>query len=140
MESDRGSLMSRLAALEAEGRAESNDSGSADVELLDALPYVNINFAHAPDGLIRRLFEVLAVRVQLDLACGEVTISITLPGMPGCPSWPGPQRGLNEPRPLRGTHPPGAGDRVVHRVFWYPQRDSNPCYRLERAASWATRR
>ena len=23
---------------------------------------------------------------------------------------------------------------------WCPQRDSNPCYRLERAASWASRR
>ena len=35
--------------------------------------------------------------------------------------------------------------QLLHRTlqlltYPYPQRDSNPCYRLERAASWATRR
>src|SRR6185437_11978790 len=31
-------------------------------------------------------------------------------------------------------------DRYNSLIYWRPRRDSNPCYRRERAMSWASRR
>ena len=32
------------------------------------------------------------------------------------------------------------GARNLNENNWWPQRDSNPCFSLERAVSWASRR
>ncbi len=44
----------------------------------------------------------------------------------------------------RGAAPNATRALTARRIrmssVWHPQRDSNPCYRLERAASWATGR
>ncbi|CAG6398692.1 hypothetical protein SCOCK_730019 [Actinacidiphila cocklensis] len=60
-----------------------------------------------------------------------------------------PCTGLTRPGPPRAAlvvlRAGGGGEGCsssssTSRAVWCPQRDSNPCYRLERAASWATRR
>jgi site-specific DNA recombinase len=52
----------------------------ADADLLDAVPYLTLNLAHAPESLLRRLFEIIHLQVQSHLECDDVTLTITLPG------------------------------------------------------------
>jgi hypothetical protein len=39
-------------------------------------------------------------------------------------------------RPFEPVLPPMKGVGVPDAARWCPERDLNPCYRLERAASW----
>jgi hypothetical protein len=50
-----------------------------DADLLNALPYLAFNLAHAPEDLMRRLFEIVQLNVRLHQESDDVTIKITLP-------------------------------------------------------------
>jgi hypothetical protein len=48
--------------------------------------------------------------------------------------------GSMELAPIVSGITPALGDALSMDGRWWPQRDSNPCFSLERAVSWASRR
>ena len=73
----------RLAALSALATLDATDPtirpDAAEVDLLDALPYLTANLSAAPEALLRRLFEATNLTVRLSDGGNHVTISIRLP-------------------------------------------------------------
>jgi hypothetical protein len=60
---------------------------------------------------------------------------------PGLPPRKGPGRKPRFIYELRGEATlSGLIAGLILQVRWWPQRDSNPCFSLERAVSWASRR
>ncbi len=53
--------------------------GTADIALLDALPYLTLHLADAPEPLLRRLFEITQLDIRSHNDRDQVTITITLP-------------------------------------------------------------
>ncbi|GAB2954170.1 hypothetical protein GCM10023080_011220 [Streptomyces pseudoechinosporeus] len=68
-----------LAELDAADAAEPARPTPEDADLLDGLPYLALNLVHAPEQLLRRLFEVIQLTIRLHYDPAEATISITLP-------------------------------------------------------------
>ncbi len=73
----------RLAALSALATLDATDPtirpDAAEVDLLDALPYLTANLSAAPEALLRRLFEATNLTVRLSDDGNHVAISIRLP-------------------------------------------------------------
>ncbi|HKR48624.1 MAG TPA: hypothetical protein VJT72_03415 [Pseudonocardiaceae bacterium] len=53
---------------------------AADVDLLDALPYLIGDLADAPEALLRRLFEASSLTIHITDDGDHVVISVRLPG------------------------------------------------------------
>ncbi|MEV7342941.1 hypothetical protein [Streptomyces sp. NPDC093544] len=79
LESERAAALATLAELNAADAAEPVRPTEEDADLLDALPYLVLNLVHAPQQLLRRLFEVIQLTIQLHYDPNEATIRITLP-------------------------------------------------------------
>jgi site-specific DNA recombinase len=52
---------------------------AADMDLIDALPYLALNLERAPEGLLRTLFEVTQLIIRIDAEGDRTTPEITLP-------------------------------------------------------------
>lgn len=79
LESERRRAAGELAQLEEAAAAELARPSPGDAELLDALPYLAINLAQAPEQLLRPLFELLQLTIRLSRELDEAEIRITLP-------------------------------------------------------------
>jgi site-specific DNA recombinase len=79
MEAQKKTTLAAAASLDTADQAEPTHPGTHDAELLDALPYLAINLAGAPDDLLRRLFEITQLDVRPYTDSDEVTITIKLP-------------------------------------------------------------
>jgi hypothetical protein len=78
-----------------------------DVAHLDALFNLRLNFADALEPLLRRLFEVVSLTINLHAGSDDVTITITLPTteLPAV---------ATTARRLRAEPKPGAPDQQTH--------------------------
>ncbi|WIX75164.1 hypothetical protein QRX50_26870 [Amycolatopsis carbonis] len=79
LEAQRQGLVSKLAAL-SEAATQMSDRPDAEaVSLLDALPCLAVNLAGAPEDLLRALFEVVQLHIQVHDEGERATLTITLP-------------------------------------------------------------
>ena len=124
LEAERQSKLEALAALEA---AEVDQP----VWLLDELPLLDADLLSAPDDKLRAIFEAFRLVVRYDKRHHHATVQVTIVGdtaehldanivrvAPSCHNEQGP------------VHTALAGSHL--RRSSHPQRDSNPCRRLER--------
>ncbi|MFJ4790051.1 recombinase family protein [Streptomyces sp. NPDC088794] len=79
LESERGAALAGIARLDAADAAEPARPNAEDADLLDGLPYLALNLVHAPEQLLRRLFEVVQLTIRLHYDPEVATIQITLP-------------------------------------------------------------
>ncbi|WP_309235712.1 recombinase family protein [Amycolatopsis sp. SID8362] len=79
LEKQRTELASALAELRQSGAAGPDGPTAADVGLIDALPYLALNLATAPEDLLRTLFEVTQLTIRIDAHGDRATLEITLP-------------------------------------------------------------
>ena len=79
LEAQKATALDTIAQLDAAESAEPRRANASDVELLDALPYLAVNLAEAPEPLLRRLFEITQLTVELQDDSDHVTITIKLP-------------------------------------------------------------
>jgi hypothetical protein len=77
MEAERAAALTSVAAVDAVDAA--GQPHPDDVALPDALPYLRLNLAATPGLLLRRLFEVVHLTINLHEDSDDVTITITLP-------------------------------------------------------------
>jgi site-specific DNA recombinase len=80
LEAERQAALSAIAALDAADDAAPARPDTADVDLLDALPYLTGNLSDAPEPLLRKLFEVTSLTVKITDDGDHVIISVRLPG------------------------------------------------------------
>jgi DNA invertase Pin-like site-specific DNA recombinase len=79
LDAEKTAALAAIAQLVAADEAEPSRPGTADIALLDALPYLTLNLAGAPEPLLRRLFEITRLSVRLHDDTDHVTIGIRLP-------------------------------------------------------------
>ncbi|WP_255375868.1 zinc ribbon domain-containing protein [Saccharomonospora sp. CUA-673] len=79
LEAQKNATLAAVAELDAADEAEPAKPSADDTALLDHLPYLALNLAHAPEALLRRLFETTQLTVALNGDTDEVTITIKLP-------------------------------------------------------------
>jgi site-specific DNA recombinase len=79
LEAQRTSALGAIAQLDAASKSEPAPPRAVDTALLDALPYLKLNLAKAPDQLVRRLFEITQLAVRMRDDSDDITIEITLP-------------------------------------------------------------
>jgi site-specific DNA recombinase len=79
LEAEKTATLAAIAQLDAADQTEPGRPSTADVALLDALPYLALNLADAPEPLLRRLFEITQLGVHLHDDSDHVTITIRLP-------------------------------------------------------------
>ncbi|GDY33904.1 recombinase family protein [Gandjariella thermophila] len=79
LEAQKTATLAAVAELDAADEVEPARPTPGDAELLDALPYLAVNLADAPEPLLRRLFEITQLSVRLHDDSDEVTITIKLP-------------------------------------------------------------
>ena len=78
LEAERKATLAEVAELGLADAASPEMPSMEDAELLDALPYLTVNLADAPQSLLRPLFEIIGLQIQLHPGSDDVTI--TLPG------------------------------------------------------------
>lgn len=71
--------LAAVADLDAAAKTEPDKPGEDDIALLDALPFLAINLAEAPEEQLRRLFETMQLTVNLIDDTDEIVITIKLP-------------------------------------------------------------
>lgn len=79
LETQRADLAAKLAAIDDSAGAEPDKSSADALSILDALPYLAVNLAKAPEDLLRTLFEVVQLSVQVHDEGEHATMTITLP-------------------------------------------------------------
>jgi hypothetical protein len=79
LDADRRATLAALAELDAAEHAAPARPSAADAGLLDALPYLTLKLAEAPEPMLRGLFEITHLTVQLHPDSDDVTITIRLP-------------------------------------------------------------
>ncbi|RMI33572.1 recombinase family protein [Nocardia stercoris] len=79
LDTEKTAALSVIAQLDAADDTEPHRPGTADTELLDALPYLALNLPAAPEPLLRKLFEITQLTIRLHDDRDQVTITITLP-------------------------------------------------------------
>ena len=77
---ERHAALSAVAALDAADDAAPARPDTADVDLLDALPYLTGNLSDAPEPLLRKLFEAVSLTVRIADDGDHVIINVRLPG------------------------------------------------------------
>lgn len=115
LETQRTGLAAKPGVLD-EAAGARPDKPSADaLSLLDALPYLAVNPAKAPEDLLRTLFEAVQLSVQVRGEGEHATITITLPAPHRADRADpadrnGPRRHLHHG--FRGHRPAAASDRT----------------------------
>ncbi|WP_378733950.1 hypothetical protein [Nocardia brasiliensis] len=79
LETEKSNALATIAQLNAADNTEPGRPAPTDIALLDALPYLTLNLAEAPEPLLRRLFEVTQLNIHLQDDGRRVTITIKLP-------------------------------------------------------------
>ena len=79
MEAERRLVLDEIAALDTHDDAQPRPLNNADLDMLDALPDLAVNFDRAPEDLQQRLFELTKLRVEIHYPTHEATLVITLP-------------------------------------------------------------
>lgn len=79
LECKKNDALTAIRDLNTTERSEPRRPSTADITLLDALPYLTINLSAAPEVLLRRLFAVTQLTVQLNDEMTHATITIKLP-------------------------------------------------------------
>jgi site-specific DNA recombinase len=79
LETERRTTLAAIAELDAADQAAPARPTAQDAELLDALPYLMLKLAEAPDQLLRGLFEITHLTIRLHPDTDDATISIRLP-------------------------------------------------------------
>jgi DNA invertase Pin-like site-specific DNA recombinase len=78
LEAERRAALATVAKLDAADQAAPDRPTAADASLLDDLPRLVLNLTEAPEDLLRRLFELTNLAVQLHDGSDHVTITIRL--------------------------------------------------------------
>ncbi|MGP4018814.1 recombinase family protein [Saccharopolyspora sp. 5N708] len=78
LEAQKKATLASVAELDAADEAEPGRPSPDDAALLDSLPYLALNLTHAPEALLRRLFEITHLTVRLRDDSDEATITIKL--------------------------------------------------------------
>jgi site-specific DNA recombinase len=107
----------------------------ADLERVEALPYLAVNLAKAPRELLYELFEVTRLSVRVHGRGDEVTITVTLPSDQLPKAAHTAERISDAMTPSTPKNPPDLGQMGLSGSCAYPRWDSNPRYRRERPAS-----
>ncbi|MDX8028811.1 recombinase family protein [Lentzea sp. BCCO 10_0856] len=79
LEAERQAALSAVATLDAADDTAPTRPDAADVDLLDALPYLTGNLSDAPEPLLRKLFEAVSLTVRITDDGDHVTINVRLP-------------------------------------------------------------
>ena len=79
LETERRTALASIAELDAAEQAGPPRPTAADIDLLDALPYLTLNLTQAPQQLLRGLFEITNLAVRLHEDSDDATITIRLP-------------------------------------------------------------
>jgi site-specific DNA recombinase len=79
LDAQRRATLASIAELDAAEQAAPARPSVDDLGLLDALPYLALKLTEAPEPLLRGLFEITNLTVQLHPDSDDVTISIRLP-------------------------------------------------------------
>src|SRR5690606_21151426 len=79
LDRQKQATLAALAEIDAAEAADPVRATTDAAELLDGLPYLALNLAHAPEELLTKLFEVTQLTVQLHADSDDATVSITLP-------------------------------------------------------------
>lgn len=79
LEAERRATHAALIDLDATAQQAPEQPTADDAALLDALPYLSVNLARAPEQLLRSLFETTRLTVQLQPDSDDVTLTIRLP-------------------------------------------------------------
>ncbi len=79
LQTERQVVLDEIAALDDQDRAEPRRASETELNILDALPHLTLNFDRAPDKLQQRLFELTKLRVEVHYQTQEATLTITLP-------------------------------------------------------------
>ncbi len=79
LEQQRAGAASALADLKQAAGATAAKPTAEDKGLIDALPYLALNLAKAPERLLRTLFEVTQLTIRIDAGGDRATLEITLP-------------------------------------------------------------
>ena len=107
-QSERAAALATLAELNAADAAEPLRPAEEDADLLAALPSLVLNLVRAPQQLLRRLFEVIQLTVQLHYYPNEAAIRITLPADMSLPTSSRPRKQCETSGlPLRGQRSRG---------------------------------
>jgi hypothetical protein len=127
LRAERARLDDQLADLQEQSAQAPNP------RLLARLPVTPVDLAEMPDELSRQLFEALRLEMIYDLEYHQVRIRVTLTGDTIDTVSRTAERVVVPFRPRVAQLAANAPD--PHGFAWCPQRDSNPCRRLERAVS-----
>lgn len=79
LEHQRAGAASALADLKQASGATAAMPTAEDKCLVDALPYLALNLAKAPERLLRMLFEITQLTIRIDAGGDRATLEITLP-------------------------------------------------------------
>ncbi|MFD5696839.1 recombinase family protein [Streptomyces lasiicapitis] len=79
LEAQRTATRDALAELDAAEDSEPSRPTAQTADLLDALPYLAVNLARAPERLQRQLYEITQLTIRLHANSDDVTLSIRLP-------------------------------------------------------------
>jgi len=79
LETQRADLAAKLAAVDESAGGEPDKPSAEALSILDTLPYLAVNLAKAPEELLRTLFEVAQLSVQVHDEGEHTTMTITLP-------------------------------------------------------------
>jgi DNA invertase Pin-like site-specific DNA recombinase len=79
LDAEKIATLAAITGLDAADEAEPGRPGIEDTALLDALPYLALNLANAPEPLLRKLFEITQLAVRLHDEGDRATITIRLP-------------------------------------------------------------
>jgi site-specific DNA recombinase len=81
LEKDKAAALAEVATLDAADATQPDRPHPDDVALLDVLPYLRLNLAHAPQPLLRTLFETTRLTIDLHEDSDDVTVTVTLPAV-----------------------------------------------------------
>ncbi|MFF4502998.1 recombinase family protein [Streptomyces sp. NPDC001401] len=79
LERERQTTLAAVSALDAADTAEPARPTADTVDLLNALPYLEMNLALAPEPLLRQLFELTQLTIELHDDSDHITLTIRLP-------------------------------------------------------------
>ncbi len=79
LEAEKNDALNTIRQLDAADQTETCRPAASDIALLDALPYLALNLSAAPEELLRRLFAVTQLTVQLNDDATRAVITVKLP-------------------------------------------------------------
>lgn len=79
LDAEGDTVRERIAELDQQDRYDHAPEPS-QVELLEALPKLQVNLHHAPPQLLGRLFDLVQLTIRVHYATDEATVSMRLPG------------------------------------------------------------